>query len=73
MSNIAEGFGRSSDREFARFLDISRGSTFETQSLIHLGSDLAYIDEATTRELVSVSFQVIAQVTSLSQYLRKNL
>ena len=73
MSNIAEGFGRASDKEFARFLDIARGSTFESLSLIHLGSDLAYFDNATARELIRMSFQVIAQVTSLSRYLRKNL
>ena len=30
-SNIAEGFGRHSDNDFIRFLNISRGSLFELQ------------------------------------------
>lgn len=70
MSNIAEGFGRSTDKEFARFLDIARGSSFETQSLIHVATDIAYLDTDTSDELIKLSFQVIAQVTALAKYLR---
>lgn len=33
MSNIAEGFARKSDREFAHFLDIAKDSATEVQSL----------------------------------------
>ena len=34
MSNLAEGFARKDDRDFARFLDIFRGSSVEVQSIL---------------------------------------
>ena len=70
MSNIAEGFGRSTDKEFARFLDIARGSSFETQSLIHVANDVGYIEDPESKDLIKVSFEIIAMITSLSGYLR---
>jgi len=72
MANIAEGFGRSSDKEFARFLDIARGSGLETQSLLFVGTDVNYLDQATFEELFDASDRVVAQITSLTRYLREN-
>jgi len=39
-SNIAEGAGRNSDREFKQFLGISNGSTFELQTQLLLVKEL---------------------------------
>lgn len=44
-SNIAEGAGRSTNKEFARFLDISVGSAFELETQIILCLDLDLITE----------------------------
>ncbi len=44
-TNIAEGCGRSTDKEFARFLEISIGSTNETEYLLLLSCDLGFSSE----------------------------
>src|SRR5271155_816102 len=43
MSNIAEGFSRKTDKEFAHFLDIARGSCGEVQSLLYVALDVEYL------------------------------
>ena len=43
MSNIAEGFERSSDREFRRFLYIAKGSAGEVRSQLFVALDLGYV------------------------------
>lgn len=44
-SNIAEGCGRESDVEFARFLTIARGSASELEYFLILSKDLNLIEE----------------------------
>ncbi|WP_321376081.1 four helix bundle protein [uncultured Draconibacterium sp.] len=45
-SNIAEGAGRGSNKEFSRFLDISLGSSFELETQIILAHELEFISES---------------------------
>lgn len=42
-SNIAEGSSRSSEKEFAHFLQISLGSTFEVETQLIIAYNLKYI------------------------------
>lgn len=44
-SNIAEGSGRSTKPDFAKFLDISLGSCYEVESDLIIAADLSFISE----------------------------
>ena len=50
-SNIAEGSGRSTDKDFSYFLNIALGSSYELQTLIFLSFDLEFIDNKKLDEL----------------------
>ena len=43
MSNVAEGFDRGSNKDFAKFLFIARGSAAEVRSLLYVALDQSYI------------------------------
>src|SRR5690242_21809467 len=50
-SNIAEGKGRYSDKEFAHFLRQSQGSLFEIETQLTIAFRLGYLPEAVLNEL----------------------
>ena len=70
MNNIAEGFERKTDIEFARFLDISKGSCGETRSMYYAAEDLEYLnsDVAETRRIRAK--KISGGISSLSRHLR---
>jgi four helix bundle protein len=68
--NIAEGFGRRSHADFARFLDVARGSLAECQNHLHDAVDRGYLDAAEFTRLNSISERAAAAVARLQRYLR---
>jgi four helix bundle protein len=71
MSNIAEGFAKKSDRDFARFLDIARGSITGVQSLLYVALDIEYIDKNEFDQLRAMTEKTASLVSGLTSYLRK--
>lgn len=51
-SNIAEGCGRNSDKETARFIEIAIASAFEVETQIIIAQELNYISSETTQPLI---------------------
>ena len=72
MANIAEGFGRRSDKEFANFLNMAHGSVSEVQSHLYVALDLAYINQMSFTELNGLLGEVSRMSLVLAQHLRKS-
>ena len=70
MSNIAEGQGRRTDRDFAQFLNIALGSTAETKSHMYMALDLGYISEETFNDIYLKLDEVGRMIFSLASHLR---
>ena len=68
-ANIAEGFGRFSPREFARFLRIARGSLFETRNHVLKARANGYITDEESVGLLRLQSRATGAVTSLLRYL----
>ena len=71
MSNVAEGFAKKSDRDFAHFLDIARGSITEVQSLLYVALDVGYIEESEFEKLRKRTEETASLISGLTSYLRK--
>lgn len=55
-SNIAEGAGRNTDKDFAHFLDIALGSSNELESQIIIATDLEFV---TKNEITDVYNKIV--------------
>ncbi len=70
MANIAEGFHRRSDKEFAQFLFTAKASLAEVQSHAYVAEDQGYLNETGFRRLFETIEEVAKQISGLISYLR---
>ncbi len=70
-SNIAEGFGRSSNKELIQFLYISLGSSNELDTQLTISYELSYISGNQFQEIGKLNCEVSKMLQSLI-YRRKN-
>jgi four helix bundle protein len=71
MNNIAEGFEKHSDADFANYLNIAKGSNGELRSMIYLSEDLGYRTKEVSVTLRETSEQLSRAIQTLINYLRK--
>ena len=68
--NIVEGCGRSSEKDFAHFLDISLGSSQELEYCLLLTRDLAIISEKQYLDLNEKANEIKAMIINLIKKIR---
>lgn len=69
-SNIAEGHIRDSDREFARFLNISLGSLAELETQLTIANQLGYLIKKDTENLIQLIRTEMKQIRALKKSLK---
>ena len=71
-TNIAEGCGRNTDADFARFLQMAMGSASETEYQLILAHDLQFLPKDSYEKLHNDVEEVKRMLTSLLKTLRAN-
>lgn len=70
-SNIAEGAGRNSNKEFTQFLNISMGSCFELETQIILAFEFNYIKKQDLENFILDINKLERMINSLISTIRK--
>ena len=70
MANIAEGFDRNTDKEFAQFLFIAKGSNAETLSHLYVALDLNYITQQEFETIKEKITEIRKLINGLISYLK---
>ena len=71
-ANLAEGCGRGSDTDFARFAQISMGSASELEYHLLLCRDLGFLENETHSDLESRTQRIKRMLAALLRTLRKD-
>jgi len=69
-ANIAEGCGRSSDANFARFLHVAMGSASEREYFLLLSHDLKLLSEPSHDRIVAETQEIKRMLASLISKLK---
>ncbi len=72
-SNVAEGQGRNSPRDFVRFLSIAYGSLMEVQTQTLIAQDLGYVSPDASKDLMELQDRVARILNGLMRSLRAKL
>lgn len=69
-SNIAEGAGRSTDKDFAQFLSIGLGSSYELETQILVSFDLGFIPKEDCDRVVNETIEIQKMIFNLRRKLK---
>ena len=70
-SNIAEGAGRQSNKEFLQFLHYANGSLSELETQLIIANNLKYIDNEQKQIIDSLFYSVFKMLAGLIQSIKK--
>lgn len=68
-SNIAEGYGRKSSKEFIYFLNVAKASCYEVKSQLYLSLDVAYLTNKEFNELYNLCEEISKTIFGLIKHL----
>lgn len=71
-SNIAEGAGRETDKDFSHFLSIALGSSFELYTQIVLSKEIGYIDHTQTEKLQKMTIELQKMISAYKKKIDNN-
>lgn len=72
-SNIAEGQGRESKKEFLKFLSISRGSLCELETQCIIAIEIGLLNDEDVSKILSLCSEIGKMIRALANYLSKQL
>ncbi len=72
-SNIAEGQGRDSTKEFIHYLSIAYGSLMEVETQLQIAGNLNYLKESNVDKLLDQTAEIGRLLNGLSRSLRKQI
>lgn len=70
-SNIAEGFGRATDKDKSKFLTYAKGSCAEFRAQTYIGVEIGYIERDIGNSWIIESNKISAMLNSLLRYLKE--
>ena len=71
-SNIAEGSAKPSDADFAKFLDIALGSSYEVETQLLIAKNIGYINVGIYKDLSTRLQEIEKQLTGLIRLVRSS-
>ncbi len=72
LSNIAEGFERGNDKEFAYFLGIAKGSTAEVRAQLYVALDQGYLSVGSFEQLSAIAIEIGELLSGFIRYLKQS-
>ena len=72
-SNIAEGYGRQSTKDYIRFLQLARGSLYELQTQMEISLNLQYYNQQDFDRINDSSKEIERMMSSLIRKVKETL
>jgi four helix bundle protein len=72
MSNIAEGFERAGNQEFAQYLYVAKASCGEVRSQLYVALDQEYLEQKKTNDLLAVMQRLSVMIKHLIDHLKRS-